>query len=151
MSRKVNTSLIGGVIGFVLAAIFWLARGKWTWLSAVFPDFVLIALGALSAALLVTSLVRPSRDRVFEGQNLVRASVTAALILAWAWSIDVIGFVVASFVFMLAMLVYLGQGNGPGVRRRYGYWAILTAVLIGFFYVVFTRVLYVPLPTGLLF
>lgn len=151
MSQKLNTSLIGSLIGLVMAAVFWADRGKWTWLSAVFPDFVLIALAALSAVLLLTSLVRPSLERVFEGQNLARASVTAALILAWVWAIDVIGFVVASFVCMLAMLVYLTRGTGPRGLRRYAYWTFVTAALIGFFYVVFTRVLYVPLPTGLLF
>ena len=70
--------------------------------------------------------------------------VAFAAIALYVLAIQIIGFFVASGVFVIAMMFYLGE-------RKPATYALAASSILVFYYVLFIRFLHVPLPAGLLF
>lgn len=152
MSRSHNSDLIGGSLGLTLAIAFWLAReGNWSFWSAVFPNVMIVVIAGLSVLLLIKGFVAPAMLPLFADGDRGRMVVTALLLLAWGFAFSWLGALTSSFIAFAALTIYLGRGHITPSPRSLLTLAATVAVELVAFYLVFTRVLHVPLPRGLLF
>jgi hypothetical protein len=151
MRIRVNTDLAAGLFGLAFVALFWSGRGQLSMLSAVFPDFVLGLTALLSVILLGKALMRPSVRDLFEEGDRRRLVVVTILLFAWWWLIGLLGFVVGSVLVFLALVWYLALVEGQVRLPRVAWWLGIIIVEVGFFHLVFSRLLYIRPPRGLFF
>lgn len=151
MTWRVNTDLAAGLFGLAFAAIFWFSRGRLGPLSALFPETVLILTAVISLMLLVKGVTRPSLRSVFEEGDRRRLVVTTIVLFAWWWLIGWLGFAVASVLVILALVWYLAMVEGQVRLPKVALWLGVIIVEVGFFYLVFTRLLFIRPPRGLFF
>lgn len=143
-----NTDLFGGSLGVVLTLVFWFGRGRWTPLSAMFPNAVLVIMGLLSIALLVKGFVRPEVQALFAEGNRTRVVVTAAALLVWVWAIEFLGFYLASFLVFAALTLYIASASRKLTPQNVVLWLVIIAVELAVLNFVFSRLLFVRLPAG---
>lgn len=143
-----NTDAIGGILGMAITVLFWYGRGRWTALSAMFPNAVLYVLGALALALIVKSFVRPQIQPVFVEGNKIRIVLTAAALVAWAWSMYTLGFFLSSLVFFVLITLVVASAGRPITVRNVGLWSVIAAAELAVLYYVFANLLAVQLPLG---
>ena len=151
MRRSANTDLWSGIIGFVLAGVFWRGRGEVGRLSVMFPNTLLILLAAFSAALVVKGLVRPDRRSVFSEGDRGKILGTCAILFAWAGAIPYLGFLLSSLAGFWGMTCFLASSRRKVTPLLAAKWLCVVVVEVTFFYLVFAKLLYVPLPKGILF
>jgi hypothetical protein len=144
-----NTDAIGGVLGLAITILFWYGRGRWSHLSAMFPNAVLIVLGALSLALIVKSFVRPQIQPVFVEGSKLRIVLTAVTLFAWAFSMRFLGFYLSSLIFFVIMTIYIAAAGRPINVRNIGLWTAIAAVELAVLHYVFANLLAVQLPMGI--
>jgi hypothetical protein len=156
--RAANTDLIAGLIGLVVAAIFWQAREPWSQLSATWPNAILVFMFICSLVLVAKSFVRPERLDLFAEGDRQRMLASAAALLVWVLGVRYIGFVVSSVAVFAFLWWYMShavartdpEAKMPSGVLDYARSLVVILLIIGAFYLVFTRYLYVPLPRGLL-
>lgn len=152
MNKRVNSDLIGGVLGLVLAGAFFLAReANWSFWSAVFPNVVIAVIATLSALLVVKAFVRPAMLPLFAEGSPRNMVVVAVVLLVWSVAFSRLGTLTSSFLGFAGLAWYLSRGTANlGIRQLVvGIVVIITELTL--FYLIFTRVLNVPLPRGVLF
>lgn len=142
---------IGLAVLFVIFGAWVLSEtGPMTAMGSVFPRAIAIAMIVFSVALIIQQLRRPARagsdPLVTPSGSSPRRIALAAVMAVWALAMPVVGFFVTS---LLAFLVLLAVANYDGwtVRRAVGYGAVGLAVVTGF-YVLFVKILLVPVPGG---
>lgn len=143
-----NTDALGGLLGLGLTLLFWFGRGSWSPLSAMFPNAVLITMGALSIGLLLQSLVRPDVRRVFAEGNRTRIVATAVALLVWVWSIRYLGFYLAGLIFFTGLTLYIASASRRLTARNVVVWTLVVATELTALYFVFSNLLAVRLPAG---
>lgn len=143
-----NTDALGGLLGFGLTLLFWFGRGSWSPLSAMFPNTVLVTMGALSIGLLIQSVVRREIRPVFAEGNRTRIVATAFALLAWVWSIRYLGFYLAGLVFFTGLTLYIASASRRITARQVAIWTVIVAAELTALYLVFTNLLAVRLPAG---
>lgn len=157
--RAVNTDLIAGLLGLGFTLLFFLARENWMPLSAAWPNTILGFLLIFSLALLGKAVLAPQHWEIFREGSRRRILVAVASLIAWGLGVHYLGFASASFVVFMFLWWYVGHAvaetegtpeAAPSTVTAYLRAAVVTAAVIGVFYVIFTRMLYVPLPGGLL-
>ena len=151
MIKNANTDLIAGIAGLSVTGVFWFTLDpEMTRLSIMFPRAMIMIMGFISALLVIKGVWKAERQDLFaEGSNL-RVMVTALHFFAWGLAIPFVGFFVSSVVVMSSLIVYLALARrGYSVRIMAG-WVLIVVVVVSFFYVIFTQLLHVPLPRGLL-
>lgn len=151
MNREINTNIASGAIGLVLTAVFFLALEDISWMSIIFPRTVVYVMALISGVLVVQGFLKPSRDRVFAVGSNIRWLVTGVLFFLWVLLMPVLGFFVSSVVFMTAIVGYLARARMRVTIGKFLLWIPIVIAEVTFFYLIFTKVLYVPLPEGLLF
>lgn len=161
LDKKVNTDLIGGLIGLGLTALFWLPGGHGAALARVrefglpglgtrFPTAIMLLMVIFSVMLLVKGFVRADRFAPFADERLGRILVVGLLLLGWVLGMQYLGFVVTSAVVFTLTTLYLARMSGADMSwRNIGGWSIIIASEIIVLYLIFTRVLLVPLPRGI--
>ena len=132
-------------VAYALTFEFVGERGTFRWGAAAWPRAVILLL-ALGALLQFAIRVRNLQPRAASGEALtaaerLRVLGVFAIPLVYVWSLPRMGFYVATPLFLIGYLLYLGE-------RR---WRLLLGVPL-FIYalvnLVFTRLFYVALPTG---
>lgn len=132
----------------------WLAAGYGLWNSGdpgpgLFPLIVCVAtilFSLLSLAALVAGFVRnmpaAADEPVQEGPILWRKLlIYVGTILAWPWLLSPLGFLVSTAI---ALMVIVRYAEGSGWRES----ALLVACAAGISWLLFDRLLGVPLPRG---
>lgn len=148
MVVRLNTDLAAGVLGLLFAALLWLPREEMGRLSIIFPRAILVVTVVLSLALIVKAFVKPA-GREVEIEGSPRRLVIMMLVLfAWWYAIGVLGFLLATAIVFFGLTWYLARIEGPVSMRRVALFVPAIAVLIGAFYLAFTEILNVRLPTG---
>ncbi len=151
MNREINTDIASGCIGLLLTVLFYFGLEDVLWMSIIFPEAVVAIMGVLSAVLIIKGLMKPSRRPIFvEGSN-VRWIVTGVLFFCWVMVMPVLGFFVSTVLFMSLIVIYLARARTPVTVRKICVWVPVVIAEVTFFYVIFTRFLYVPLPEGMFF
>lgn len=118
--------------------------------SYVFPRAVIAAMIGLSLAVIIMNLVRPEAETggPERGSVVRRAGLVVAMVAAIAL-MPVLGFVVSGLIaFMIIMVLAMYD---PWTRFRLIVYPVVGIAIVVGFYVLFKEVLYVPLPTGILF
>jgi hypothetical protein len=151
MNREINTDITSGLIGLLLTAVFFFALEDISWMSIIFPRTVVYIMAIISGILVVKGLVRPSQDRIFSAGSNTRWMVTGVLFFLWVLLMPVFGFFVSTVVFMTAIVGYLARARMQVTIGKFLIWIPIVVAEVTFFYLIFTKVLYVPLPEGMFF
>lgn len=151
MNREINTSLVSGVIGLLLTAVFFFSLEDVSWMSIVFPKTIVFVMGFIACVLVVMGIIKPTRDPIFNVGSNVRWVVTGILFFAWVLFMPVLGFFVSTVLFMTIIVVYLARARMQVTIKNLVTWVPIVIAEVTFFYLIFTKVLYVPLPTGMFF
>lgn len=151
MTRRANTDLWSGLFGLAVAGVFWWGRGDVGRLSIMFPNALLLLLAAFSASLVAKGIAKPRLRAIFAEGNRGKIVGTALVLFAWAIAIPYLGFCVASVGGFWGLTCYLATSRRrvtPALALR---WLLVVVVEVTFFYLIFAKLLYVPLPTGAFF
>lgn len=151
MNREINTQITSGIIGLMLTAVFFFSLEDILWMSIIFPRTVVYIMALISGILVVTGFVKPSRNRIFSVGSNVRWLVTGALFFLWVLFMPVLGFFISTVVFMTAIVGYLAGVHQRVTIGKLIVWGLIVIAEVTFFYLIFTKVLYVPLPKGMFF
>jgi hypothetical protein len=153
MTRNVNTDLVAGILGLSLSFLFWWQTDpQITHLSSVFPTAMITIMGIVSALLVIKGFSKAAeRGNIFEVGSNKRIFVTGLFFFGWAVAISYIGFFVSSVIAISLIALYLALA-----RRRVSVgimiaWVAIAAGEVTFFYLIFTRLLHIPLPEGWFF
>jgi hypothetical protein len=146
-----NADRISSIIMLGICAYFFIESRTFTAFGKLFPQTIIIILALLSAILFITTFIRPERSVVFsklERKHLV-IPISVALIGAWGFFINILGFVVTSVLFFSIINVMLDQKHGDfrSILKKVG----IIAVVVGSFYLFLAKLLLVPFPRGYLF
>ena len=148
MIVRLNTDLAAGILGLAFAALLWLPREELGRLSIIFPRAMIIVTVLLALALIVKAFVKPAERQIeIEGSPL-RLVIAIAILFAWWYAIGLVGFLLATAIAFFGFTWFLARIEMPVSARRLAMWVPIMALLIGVFYVAFTEVLSVRLPTG---
>ncbi len=151
MAKKFNTDIIGGIIGLVITVFFWFSREGVTRLSIMFPNALLILMAVFSAAIIIKGFARADRQPIFSNGDQRRIVVTSATLFLWVLAVVWIGFYVGSVIMFSFLVYYLASARKKVRLSQFAIWVVIIAGLVGFFYFIFAKLLYVPLPKGILF
>ncbi len=141
---------MAGVFILLAAAAMWDTTTMVDADSYVFPRAVLIAMIVFCGLLIVRNLVRPgpSGANASAGSSARRVLLVTAMLGSTAL-MPVVGFFIAGLgAFLAIMMVAMYDPWTPYRRIVY---PLACAAIVVVFYILFTRVLLVPLPSGLLF
>ena len=147
--NNINTDLAAGVLGLGLSIAFWLSIDEEIMhLSIMFPKAMIVIMALISVALLIKGLVNADRQSMFnEGSNR-RVLVTGLFFFAWGIAIAYVGFFVSSVTAIFLLAVYLALARRRLNPGRMALWVVIVVCEVAFFYLIFTRLLHVPLPEG---
>lgn len=143
-----NTDIIGGMIMVLSSLLFYSQLGNFTRFGMIFPKAIIIILLILGIGLLIKSKYNPYYADIFEMEEMSKMLLIAAIGLIWILLLDVIGFAVTSF-FALSLAIYAleEERNMKTLFKDF----LIGGVEVALFYTVFSRLLLVPLPEGILF
>ena len=151
MRRPANTDVLSGIFGLVLAGVFWWGRGDVGRLSIMFPHALLFLLTAFSAAIIVKGVVRPERRSIFAEGDRSKIIGTCALLFVWVVAIPYIGFFLSSVAGFWGITCFLASSRRKVTARLAAQLFCVVLIEVTFFYLIFAKLLYVPLPKGILF
>jgi hypothetical protein len=151
MNREINTEIASGVIGLILSAVFYFALEDISWMSILFPKTIVYIMAFIAGALVVMGIIKPSRYRIFHAGSNARWMITGVLFFAWVFFMPVLGFFVSTVVFMTIIVGYLARARTQVTIGKFMIWIPIVIAEVTFFYLIFTKVLYVPLPKGIFF
>jgi hypothetical protein len=151
MNRAINTEITSGLIGFIIAVVFFFALEDISWMSILFPKTMVYILAAISVILIVKGFINPTASPIFSVGSNTRWLVTGGLFFLWVIIMPVLGFFVGTVVFMTAIIGYLASSRMRLTVKKFLIWIPIVIAEVTFFYLIFTKVLYVPLPKGVFF
>ena len=119
--------------------------------SYVFPRAIAIALIVLCIMLIVWNLVRPSAaaEQTAQKGSTVRRTLLVAVMLLSCFVMPWLGFLISGIItFGVLMMVAMYDQWTPQKRIIY---PVVSVVIVLGFYTLFSKLLLVPLPMGVLF
>lgn len=130
-----------------LAAIYW--ANDFSMLGAVFPRVAAGLMVALSCLYLVIAWMRPPARRTHEPGSSARRLAVMVVMLAWAFLLEPLGFLVSGILAFAALLVVAHFDRWTArIVILYG---LAGLIVLGSLFSIFKFALQVPLPTGWLF
>lgn len=149
MKRMSKDVIIAIVLLFISGVVLWETKDL-NKMSADFPKTIGYILLLLSIYYLIVSLMKPNFEKVFASINKTRIAFMCLGMVIYAFFIWLIGFLLASLLFMSFFVWYL-QGPQDNQKRRVLLAGISSLIVISGFYSLFKYVFAVPLPVGLIF
>ena len=144
-------TVTAGIFILVAAAALWDTTTMLDADSYVFPRAVLISMIVFCGLLIVRNLVLPGPSGVgaADGASTPRRVLLVAAMLGSTALMPIIGFFLAGLgAFAAIMMISMYDPWTPYRRIVY---PLACLAIVAVFYTLFTQVLLVPLPTGLLF
>jgi hypothetical protein len=119
--------------------------------SYVFPRAIAISLIVFSISLIAWNLAHPdiAQQQRPQNESTVRRTLLIGLMLLSCFSMPWLGFLISG-ILTFVLLMVVAMYHEWDAKKRIVYPLIAVAIVVGF-YTLFSRVLLVPLPTGLLF
>jgi hypothetical protein len=153
MIRSANTDLVAGLLGLVLTAVFWFfIDPEIMRLSIMFPKAMIAIMGLISVVLVIRGFTKVAEHSdIFSVGNNLRVFVTGVFFFAWSIAISYLGFFVSSFLAITLIASYLAAARRKVTVPIFGLWVLIALGEVTFFYLIFTRLLHVPLPKGWFF
>jgi len=151
MIKNANSDLWAGCIGLALSSAFWFSIDEEIMrLSIMFPKAMIAIMALISILLLVKGILKAERQDLFSVGSNRRVLITALLFFIWGVAISYLGFFVSSVLAILAQAWYLALARRKVTLPTLALWLVVAAGEVAFFYLIFTRLLHVPLPEGIL-
>ena len=151
MIKNANSDLWAGCIGLALSVAFWFSIDEEIMrLSIMFPKAMIAIMALISILLLVKGILKAERQDLFNVGSNRRVIITALLFFVWGVAISYLGFFVSSVLAILAQAWYLALARRKVTLPVLALWLVVAAGEVAFFYLIFTRLLHVPLPEGIL-
>lgn len=145
----INTDLYAGLIGLIIAGVFWFNIDTETSsLSIMFPQAMSLIMALVSVGLVVKSIIKPAREAIFAVDSNRRWIITGALFFVWVIVMPYLGFLVSTIAAVSAMVWYLASATMTVNPTKFVKWLPIIGAIVVFFYMIFTRLLHVPLPEG---
>jgi putative tricarboxylic transport membrane protein len=125
-----------------------------TKMAAVFPRTIGVVMAALSLMQIAAALTgRSGRSLESSGSDFAegrgRRVVLVVTMIAWSLLFPVLGMFVTS---LAACLILMATGQfGRPTGRQLGISLVAVLAMVGFFYLLMTRVLNIPMPRGVFF
>jgi hypothetical protein len=119
-------------------------------LSIMFPKAMIAIMALISILLLIKGILKAERQDLFNVGSNRRVIITALLFFVWGVAISYLGFFVSSVLAILAQAWYLALARRKVTLPVLALWLVVAAGEVAFFYLIFTRLLHVPLPEGIL-
>ncbi len=147
-----NADRISALIVLGLCTLFYLEARDFSPYSALFPRVVIIILAALASLLLIHSYIRPEAGKVFDRTQITVKYLTVLtsllLMIAWIFFMNLLGFLTSSIIFFSLITIILDRKHKRPLQilQKVG----LVAVTVTGIFLFFSRLLYVPFPSGLL-
>jgi hypothetical protein len=126
-------------------AAFW-NTDDFSSLGSVFPRTISALMIFLSGLYLVLSWLKPAGKRAQEGGSKIRRAAVIAIMVAWAFVLQPVGFLVSSVVAFVLLLVVAHYGSWTA--RVALFYAAAATLVVGILYLLFEVALQVPLPQG---
>jgi len=148
-SRRRDIPGIVGAAAFIVVGVlaFWGAR-DFSRLGAVFPRAIAAAMVLFAAVYIAMALLRPQAGTAKAAGSHWRRGALMAVLLAWSFLLDHVGFLATSVIAYAAILVIANYDRWT--PRLAVVHSIVGAIVAGGLYAIFFYVLQVPLPRGLL-
>jgi hypothetical protein len=144
------------VVIYSYASTFPVKDGATIAMSAGFyPRFISIILAILSVLMMAESVKKkttpddcpvPDTTPLFRSKGGFNLMLTIALLVAYPFLLEKLGFATAAFAFILTMIIVLTQD----FRKKIGFIIILSVVLTAVMYLIFKIFLQIPFPRGIL-
>ena len=151
MIKNANSDLWAGCIGLALSVAFWFSIDEEIMrLSIMFPKAMIAIMALISILLLIKGIIKAERQDLFGVGSNRRVIITALLFFVWGAAISYLGFFVTSVLAILAQAWYLALARRKVTLPALALWLVIAAGEVAFFYLIFTRLLHVPLPEGIL-
>lgn len=126
--------------------------------ASYFPQFICIVGLLLSVLLIVMAFMKEKRGQKEDTESKIsptqrkRLLLMAFMIIVYAVAVEFVGFTVSSILFMVAASWMLYPGKISKENKKPAIIILIASVVISVaIYIVFKNLLYVPLPSGLLF
>lgn len=136
------------VLVFLSLAAIWKTKGL-NEMSYLFPRTVSIILLFLSVMYLAVVLVRKERPKLFEHIHKRQLFIISLGMVAYVVLIGLLGFLLASIIYLSVFTWYLMMGEDKPGNRRVFYSAWSAMAVSVFFFVLFRYIFNVPLPAGI--
>lgn len=144
-----NRDAIVGLVCLVLSAVLYATLGHIEEpRAAAFPRTIIIAMGVLSAMMLLQHLLFPKPKAKQAPFPLLRVSGLFVIILIYLALLEVVGFYLASFLFFMSVVCIMGWKRLT-VKQALT-WVLGSAVFTVVLFVLFKVLLEVQTPRGLL-
>lgn len=151
MIKNANSDLWAGCIGLALSVAFWFSIDEEIMhLSIMFPKAMIAIMALISILLLIKGILKAERQDLFNVGSNRRVLITALLFFVWGVAISYLGFFVSSVLAILVQAWYLALARRKVTLPTLALWLVVAAGEVTFFYLIFTRLLHVPLPEGIL-
>lgn len=151
MILRLNTDIAAGALGLVFGAVLWFPRDDIGRLSIIFPRAILLVLALISIALVVKGFIKPSGRQIEITGSPRRLCTVMIGFFVWWGVVDILGFLMTTLIAFFALTWYLARVETAVTWQRMLKWAPIIVALVGVFYLTFTEVLNVRLPSGLFF
>ncbi len=144
----INTDIIGGAVMILSSLFFYSQIGNFTNFGLIFPRAIIVILLILGFGLLLKAKFNPHYAEMFAMEERSKMLLVAALGLAWVLLLNRIGFAVTSFFSLsLAIFILEEERNIKTLIKDF----LIGGIEVAFFYMIFSRLLLVPLPQGIFF
>jgi hypothetical protein len=157
---RANTYFLVALTGAIIFGVFWFAQDEnWRRPSAAWPETILYGIAILSTILFLQGLLLKHKDEIFAEGSKTRMMIACLALLAWSLMIFGLGFVVGSVIVFAVMAIYVASVEtkvSPETataltKSRALTWLVMILAEVMVLYLVFSKVLLVPLPKGLFF
>lgn len=162
------TNLLAGTVTLIVSIVIYVASNgiKRMVVTSIGPDFmpkiVAVMMGILSIVLIIQELQKlkrnkqqvenSSENKCLKSFNIIKFAkanldiVTLVLIILYAVAMPILGFLISTVVYLFIQMLIMSQ------NRKINYLAIsiISVVFSTVIYFVFTKVLFVMLPSGIL-
>lgn len=138
---------IASIVFIAIALVFWSQTGELQYNCSIFPRLLIIFMMLLSAAMLIqTFLIAPPKTVSLIPESLKYIMTSTAVVFAWIYLLNILGFIVSSVVCLTILTVILDLKK-PMLIRTLSSIAVYTLMVVAF-WLIFHSFLLVPLPTG---
>jgi len=144
----VRTDIVAGAVLLAVTGVFWMQRDYTSRTSGNFPDMVLLVIAVLGIVIIVQGIRKGDKDRKPREVDPRMLGAACGLMLVWGTLMGLIGFTISGVIAFVVMALLIRRGR-PTARALLTDSAIGAVVVVGVF-LVFTRVLLVPLPVSTL-
>ena len=144
----VNTDFWGAGIMFFFAAGFWSQMDPdFTRYGAYFPNRLIPCLFIVGALLTIKGFVKPAYLPSFWKAMNASMLFTIVVGVVWVFALERLGFALSSTAAIFVLLIRFRQESlkQPVLLVKY---AVIALGEVGFIYLLFEKLLYVPLPVG---